>query len=277
MKIKLRKIQEKKKEVILVKTVQEWLKEVDIEQLINEYFYTYPVKVNDIREEDSGLTIKEVKERRRKMMEKYINRLINLKVKSSDDGDDYILFAYNVFMEDFENIDYALVSKKELLESDFNERVCDNYSFMLSNQEEIMGYLVADTNLTKINICGLLVYVLYEASWFGYENEGLEEEKQKLEEATKEIEEGKYSSFTIEDMREELGLPGKEQDEKQEELLKKIFHTTYNFSQYSFKKEARRVKRELIDELTYMVKEFINDKHVREEYIKFLEEKVKEE
>lgn len=265
--------------MILVKTVQELLKEVDKEQLINEYFYTYPIKVSDIKEEDSGLTIKEVKERRRKTMEKYINRLINLKVELSDDGDDYILFAYNVFMEDFENVDYALISKKELLfEIGFEEEGnCTNYSFMLSNQEEIMRYLVADTKLTQDNIYDLLVYVLYEASWFGYENEDLEEEKQKLEEATKEIEEGKYSSFTIEDMREELGLPQKEQDKRQEELLKKIFHTTYDFSQYSFKKEARRVKRELIDELTYMVKEFINDDHVREEYIKFLEEKVKEE
>ena len=180
-------------------------------------------------------------------------------------------------MEDFENVDYALVSKKELLESDFDEKICQSYGFMLSNQEEIMGYLVADTKLTKDNIYGLLVYVLYEASWFGYKNENLEEEKQKLEEATKEIEEGKYSSFTIEDMREELGLFKKEQDEKQEELLKKIFHTIFDFSQYSFKKEARRVKKELIDELAYMVKEFIGNNHIREEYIKFLEEKVKEE
>ena len=180
-------------------------------------------------------------------------------------------------MEDFENVDYALISKKELLESDLDERICNNYSFTLSNQEEIMGYLVANTKLTKDNIYSLLAYVLYEASWFGYENEDLEKEIQKLEEAEKEIEEGKYSSFTIEKLRKELGLPKKEKDEKQEELLHDIIDKIFVFSKYSFKKEARRVKKELIDEITYMVKEFINDKHVREEYIKFLEEKVKEE
>lgn len=238
----VRKNSRKKKEVILVKTVQQWLKEVDVEQLINEYFYTYLIKVNDIKEEDSDLTIKEVKERRRKIMERYINRLINLKIEPSDDGNDYILFAYNVFMEDFENVDYALVSKKELLESDLNERVCQSYDFMLSNQKEIMGYLVADTKLTKDNIYGLLVYVLYEASWFGYKNENLEKEKQKLEEVVKEVEEGKYSSFTIEKLREELGLPEKEKDKKQEKLLYDIIDKIFVFSRYSFKKEVRRVK-----------------------------------
>ena len=262
-----------------MKTVQQWLKEADKEQLSNEYFYTYPMKIEDIKEENSELTVKQIKEIRRKKIEKYIDRLINLEVESSNNNDEYILFAYNVFMEDFENVDYALISKKELLfEIGFEEEGnCTNYSFMLSNQEEIKGYLVADTKLTQDNIYGLLVYVLYEASWFGYENEDLEEEKQKLEEAAKEVEKGKYSSFTIEKLREELGLPEKEKDEKQEELLHDIIDKIFVFSKYSFKKEARRVKRELIDELTYMVKEFINDDHVREEYIKFLEEKMEEE
>ena len=67
--------------------------------------------------------------------------------------------------------------------------------YEFTRQEEIVGFLVSDTEFTQREIYEVLADVLYEASFFGYEQERLEDKIQKLRRAEKAIEEGKTYPF----------------------------------------------------------------------------------
>lgn len=236
-----------------MKTIQQYLKEVDKQQLINEYFYTYPINLNDIKNIDADASVLEIIARRRKRIEKYIDRLINLKINQPKDEDNCLVFAYKVFKDDWKDTDYAIVEVKEVLEKEINEDTyINNYGCMFTEQEEILAYLIADNALTQNNIYGLLSYILYEASWFGFENEYLEEEKQKLDNAFKEIEEGDLKEFSLEDLKKELQIDTiideditEGMEEKEEELTRNIIREISKFNICMFTEELRKIKKKI--------------------------------
>ena len=108
-----------------------------------------------------------------------------------------------------------------------------------------MGHLVADTVLTKNNIYGLLTYILHEASWFGFSNEHLEEEREKLEKSMEDIEEGNCKTFSMEELEKELGIIPEEKDEVAEELYRKVLRKISDFHLYGLRKEVRKIKEEI--------------------------------
>lgn len=73
-----------------------------------------------------------------------------------------------------------------------------------------MGFLVSDVKYTQKNIQGLLVDVMFEASFFGFEQENLELEKTKLDESVKEAKLGNVNP--IEDLYDYFGIEKEAQD-----------------------------------------------------------------
>lgn len=65
-----------------MKTVQETLREIDKKELMRKFFYEHPNKLDSF---DDDLIIAQAKERANKVIEKYIERLENIEVKSNNE------------------------------------------------------------------------------------------------------------------------------------------------------------------------------------------------
>lgn len=223
-----------------MKNVQAYLKEMDKEKLINEYLYDNPINIFKLN--DESLTIKEAKDRIKGNLRKYIDRLCSLPIEKSEDGKDYMLFAHRVLKDGYHEIESSLVCIQDLKEK--GEDV-DTYGYMFIKQNEVMGYMISDEEFTQKNLYDVLADVLYEASFFGFEQERLEEEMQKLDESIKEVEEGNCESYTLEELREELGVEKEETDETADELQRKVWEATYAHDLYCKREELKKLRENL--------------------------------
>lgn len=158
-----------------MKTVQQVLRELDTEKLIAHYLWEYPIEY-DRYEEWLDLTIREIRDTYRKDLADLIQRLREMKISEPEDGHQGVLFVHKV-LEEYLTEEYRLVHLDELIELGPE---CENYAYGFTKQSEIVGFLVADTPLTQRYIYDLMTNVLDQASFFGYKQEYLQEEIEKL-------------------------------------------------------------------------------------------------
>lgn len=159
----------------VMKTVQQVLRELDTERLIAYYLWENPIGY-DRYEDWLDLTVREIRDAYRKRLTDYIQRLREMKITEPENGHQGVLFVHRV-MEEYFSEEYRLVHLDELIKMGSK---CENYMYGFAKQSEIVGFLVADTPLTKRHIYDLMSDVLYQASYFGYEQEYLQEEMGKL-------------------------------------------------------------------------------------------------
>ena len=227
--------------LMIGKTVQEFLREADSDRLISEYCYKYPVDIFQLDADEC--TIGEIKRSIREKLKNYIERLRAIETASHSDGRHYVFFANKHLDEEYGGIECSLICMEELEEKPIEQ--IESYSYILERQEEIMGTIIAETDLSKAYIIKLLVDIMYEASWFGFENEHLEKERQGLNEAIREVKEGRTVEFDLDEFVEKYGLESEFKepvDEKEEQLRHDALKAGYTYSQYSFMKELRKVK-----------------------------------
>lgn len=220
-----------------MRTVQEYLKEIDGERLINEYLYEHPIHLRDVS--DEAMTIKEAKALVRAKLQRYLARLQSMETEVSENGKEYALFAHSVLKDGFQEEGYSLVCLQELIEKG---EEAESYAYEFTRQAEIMGFLVSDAEYTQRHIYGLLVDVMFEASFFGFEQQRLEEEKKKLEEAIKECEEGRTVTYTLEELEEEFGLEKEKPDEAADGLRRRVLEASMEYDKYCRQKELRKLK-----------------------------------
>lgn len=122
-------------------------------------------------------------------MKTYIDRLRNLNTRPNKDQMIYYVYEYlhNTSLEQY----IAVSPLAELREKGAQS---SSYGIEYTKQEEILGYYVADTDLTQYYLLDVMVEILWNASFFGIKQENLEDAKQELEKAAK----GPYKSFTLE-------------------------------------------------------------------------------
>ena len=128
----------------------------------------------------------------------------------------YLLLGIYHLAEDGEFLDPCLYSRKELsdefeseseifrlksmaeidaLEEEEIERLAhckthpESYSFMLSPWKEILGYELDDRNVREVGAAALCAEILYEMTFFGFDEDTVEAERQKLEASLRESEE----------------------------------------------------------------------------------------
>ena len=115
---------------------------------------------------------------------------------------------------------------------------------MASPREEILGYSIAETVLTKENINILLASILDEASFLGYSQERFESEKEKLhktlEAGLKEVDEGRY--YTTEQVWESLGLTPKKEDAAARDKKHEVFRAQYAYDCYCKERELNELR-----------------------------------
>jgi hypothetical protein len=230
-----------------MKTIQEYLKEADVNRLVKEYFKTYPIKYESHEDEEDessedrmDLSVRQIRGLMENRLVEYIHRLQLMEIAPGEDNEEAILFAHKYLQDGIDDIAYSLVHKQELLEKGTE---ADTYAYEFCGQAEIMGYLVSDAELTQKNIYGLMVDVLFEASFFGYEQEDLENARKELDEAVAEIKSGQCTTTTIEEL---FGEEREEKDELEEQLYHKYTDASINYGNYCIKREMEILRQLLL-------------------------------
>lgn len=202
-----------------MKTVQETLKNINKDELIGTYFYKYPIDFDYLlfkHPEYGEISINELKNKFRQNRLKTIDKLSSVDITPPEDGHRGLLYAHRILKDGFDEPETELVLLDELLEKG---SAAQEFAYFYTPQSEIAGFLIADTPYTQQHLYSLLADVLHEASFFGPEQEYLEEEIKKLEKSREEVEEGNYSTAeeVFEHLREEFGLEDERDPETDEE------------------------------------------------------------
>ena len=217
-----------------MKTVQEYFIETDANKLINYYLYKHPVKLEDITHDNEKII--DAKNRIRKMLQEYIERLRSIDIEAGEDGKEYILFVHKMQQDGVDEVAGSLVCLQELKEKGLE---AETYSYVFDRQAKIMGFKVSNAAYTQKNLVELLADVMHEASFFGFEQQNLDEELKTLEASIEEVEEGTATTYTMEEVWEYFGFEKEECDEAAEELRHAITRAVVEYNQYQKKKELQ--------------------------------------
>lgn len=217
-----------------MKTVQEYFRELNEESLIRYYLYKYPINLDEIENED--LTVKAAKELIWDKLRKYIERLRNIDTEKSKDGEDCILFYHKKMENGFPDDTSSLVYLNELMEK---EEEADIYDYIFTRHAEILGFYVADTEMTQEHMIPLLTDVMHTASIFGFEQERLQDEVKKLLETAEKTENGNTVYYRLDDIREEWGLKKEEEDPTEDELRRAVTRASFEYDRYCKKRELK--------------------------------------
>ena len=221
-----------------MRTVQEILRELDTEKLIDTYLYDNPIRYEEWLEDD--LTVAQIRNGYRKRLEEFIERLRTMQIREPDDGRKCLFYVHRCIKDEFDDVSFHLIYVDELLEKGYD---CQSYAYEFEDQAEIVGYLVAETPMMKRHIYDLMSEVMCEASFFGFEQQHLQEEKDELDRRIKEVEDGTAELESWESVRKELDLEDFDQEsEDEKELHDKVWEARLAYSEHSSRKELDAVK-----------------------------------
>lgn len=133
-----------------MKTVQEYFREADADKLINYYVYKHLVKLEDITHDNEKII--DAKNRIRKRLQEYIERLRSIDIEAGEDGKEYILFVHKIHQDGVDEDTGSLVCLQELKEKRLE---AETYSYVFDRQAKIMGFKVSDTAYTQKNLVEL--------------------------------------------------------------------------------------------------------------------------
>ena len=232
-----------------MKTIQEYFREADKEEIIRSYLYEHPIEIKSEKEYEGmqDLTIGELWDTAYSKLAELIDRIENVETEPADD--EYIFFAHHQsdFLSDSDDIGFSLVKKSEVLDPDAKTQ---RYDYDLVPVEETAGYLVADTYLTQLEIETLLIDYLYESSFLDYDQEEIDEVLDDLRETEEEFEKHKDDEdyfITAEEvfarMEEELGFIPEKRDEKEENEYNKLSEASKEYNHKAFDIELEKVKK----------------------------------
>ena len=227
-----------------MKTVQETLREMDKKELLRKFFYEHPNKLDSF---DDDLTIAQAKERANKVIGKYIERLETMEAKPNDRQMIFYMYEY---LGSYKLNQYRGLSTV----ADLQEKGVEapNYGIEYTSQEEVMGYWVADTEMTQYYLNDLMVEIIWDASFFGVEQPKLPEAIKELEEADKEIDEGLEESFSSYEEFEDF-LYGdeprppklsKEDSAEKQKIIQEVNHLHEKFNHHLQQKEIDQILKE---------------------------------
>ena len=215
-----------------MKTVHAWLKEVDAGKIADEYFSEYPIEYENFCRLKK--TVAEIKEAYRLRLLEFLEMLCKLEVDST--AQDKIFFCHKIYSNYEEKMETVLCTSTDIL-------ACDNpetYSWILVDFAEVMGYYIADTELTKKNIYAVLAQILYEMTFFGFTQEELNEEREQLEASLKEAATGR--ARPAEEVFAELGIEEEETNEQEKEILAELHEQERKYNQFQLAAECKKVK-----------------------------------
>lgn len=252
-----------------MKTVQSYFQTLDKDKLVETYLTCYPICYEDYLYEEvtdddgekadlSFLPVKEIREAHERSLASFIDKMRTIPIEAGEDGRTGCLYAYRTFDDGRESVDFDLIFLDEGPDA-------LPYGVDFCTQGEIAGFLVADNVLTQQKIYRLMAFVMHEATFFGFDQEGLPELLETIEKAEKAIREGRIREYDpdMDDedsddehvykcdldefnkwMESETGaseLPDYEETPEEKELSSKVYETMNAFSEYSRMREREEI------------------------------------
>ena len=217
-----------------MKTVQQWLREVDLDYLVYEYLQIAPPSYIDIKE--ANISTGEAYQRVEQGIRNVIARFIDL--PAVEDKDE-VFFAYP-------SIAYGNkeVTVNRIHLSEIDDAGADQYGWMMDDWGSVAGYRIADTDYCRSNITEILAQILGEATFLGFSEERHRERGDELareiEESMKAIDEGEFN--TLEQVREHLGLPPKVCDPEEDEKRYAAYCAQHHYEVYCREMEVGKIR-----------------------------------
>ncbi len=221
-----------------MKTVQQYLKELDTEKLIDTYSYEFPFDNADYMS-CKEMTIEQIHDSYKQGMYKYIEYLKSVEITEPKDGRKCLIYAQRcIGDDDLTDQSYHLIPIDELL-----EKGCDteSYGYELCPVSEIMGYYVADTKLTQHYIYELIADVLHETSFFGFHPQKREESIQEINDRLKNANKDLTEYVSMEELFKELGWEIERQSDDEREMYNKVIQAILDYERYSKEKELNAI------------------------------------
>ena len=155
-----------------MKTVQHYLRKCDRERITLRYIREYGFDCELADACYSNVTIGDYIQKLRQRLNRMIDTIISVKPKT--DNDKWILITTHAapnnvsLMSGFQHL---LVNGTEVMNLPADE--IEDYGFRYAPFEYLASFYVADTYLTHYHLDDLLTFLLYEASWTGFDQEDL--------------------------------------------------------------------------------------------------------
>ena len=215
-----------------MKTVQDWLCEVDENELADTYLSYYPPPFYAIAQSEK--TVREITEAIRGRFLDFVRRMRT--VETRQEGEPYLFFASEEFEEGEKRIRALLIRREDA----FASGDVQTYSWIMTDHAEVMGCPLADTELARENIHEILSEILHEATFWGYTQEKLEEERARLEASLAEAEGGK--AIPAEEVFRELGLQPKRECKEAKALEQEIHRAIHAYNAFCRERELAKVR-----------------------------------
>ena len=228
-----------------MKTVRAVLREMDTERLLDTYVYDHPIPYYELQAMD--ISANEIFKRYKELYREFVQRLRGMEIQPPEDGHQGILFVSRYLKDYMEENVYELIHADGLLEKGVK---CESYAYEFTPQAEILGFLVADNPFTQANLYDLMSDVLHEASFFGFQQEALDEELERLKEAEAQVEAGQ--TITQEELEQELHKESgweprwhHKEDPEEARLKRQAFEACRAYQTYCREKELALIKAQL--------------------------------
>lgn len=206
-----------------MKTVQEVLRELDAEKLLDIYEREYDSRLyrdmlTDPHAGYRSLTVEAMMEERRRRLQEYLERLCTLPLQESPESGPGIFFVYGDWEQGWEEPAFGLVLLKELMEKGPETQT---YDYTLTDQVQVLGWMVADTPRTRTCRYELMADIMWELSYFGFEQQNRQELLDRLEASEQESPEEKIERIRQQEVREKAFENILSEWEEEEESLEK--------------------------------------------------------
>ena len=230
-----------------MKTVQQHLRELDTDQLLREYLFEHPIEYR--LPAFRGLSVSQIEARFAERLRSFIEHLKGLGIKDSPDGSTGIIFACRrMDLLESGSIDYILIYAEEALREGL---MAPTYAYDFSEQAELMGFLVADNEFTQRRIYQLMSDILYEASFFGFDEEYRDEALNYFNRAIEDIDEGRTmtSGEPIEMFQSDYYAESEKEDSEERILRTDAERAVMKYNEYCRNKELEQILLQLNQKL----------------------------
>lgn len=220
-----------------MKTIHQHLLEADSEAIFERYLQRRPIY--PYVETDTASTAEELLERRRQLFMRFCEELLNL---SPVQNEKMVFLASEEFIDGRPEICPILISLEDL-----NNGAARNIDWRTTDRDKLMGFLVADTKLTRENLCDILAQILDKASFFGFSAEEFERSRKEYNRMIKEFEKDWKKTLTLPDeyVSRHYGLPMMAEDPRAEELLFRVLEAEAEYSKYCKERELDSLRSSL--------------------------------
>lgn len=222
-------------------TVQETLKTIDPNELISAYATRLMSDVIGLLGVPDNVTFGEFKDNKKHKASIIIDNLLNADIQEESDA---ILFACHRYDNDANDIVFELVEIEEISGDDWKDKA-QGYCYMAEPFDKIAAYKIADTYLTKRNLVDLLVDVMYEASWFGPNQEHREEFIESLDDRINSEEEAKPIEELWKHFEDEFGWTPEIRNPEEEKIERDVNMKIYEYNRTCFLNEVANIRKSL--------------------------------